>query len=86
MSHKLETGSQRKRIKRQENAKYKLFNRISFTSLGGMWKNCSVMELLQILTHKLLINDSHKSFKKIYILSDAPFRNQSIDLHCLAAD
>ena len=43
---------------------WSFFHRIPLTLLGGMWKNCSAMELSQILTHKLLINDSDKCFKR----------------------
>ena len=71
LANKFETGSQRKQTKCEKNAKYfklKFFHKILLTLLGGMWKNCSVMELLQILTHKLLISDSDKFFKKPSIL------------------
>ena len=52
--------------------------RILLTLLRGMWKNCSVLELLKVLTHKLLINYSDKFFKKTSILLLEPYRNQSI--------
>ena len=45
-----------------------VFYKISLILLGEMWKNCSVFELLQILTDKLLINDSDKFIKKPFIL------------------
>ena len=44
-----------------------------------MWKNYSVLKLLQILTHKLLISDSDKFVKTPSKLSCVPYRNQSID-------
>ena len=53
LSSKLETGSQRKQIKRN-----KMQNIISFHRIP-----LSILELLQILTHKLLIDDSDKFFK-----------------------
>lgn len=34
--------------------------------LGGMWRYYSVLELLQILTDKLLINDPDKFLKDLY--------------------
>ena len=37
---------------------------ISLTLFGGMWKNRSLLELLQIFTDKLLINDSDKFIEK----------------------
>ena len=60
-----------------------LFHRIPFRLLEGMWKNCSVLELLQILAHKILISDSHKFLKKPSVIYGASYRNQSIDPHCL---
>ena len=40
--------------------------------------NCSVLELLQTLTHKLFINTSNKLFKIPPIPLGKPYRNQSI--------
>ena len=54
--------------KMQNFINWSFFHKISIMLLGGMWNNYSVMELLQILTHELLINDSDKFFKTSSIL------------------
>ena len=48
----------------QDVTNWSFFDKISLTLLGDLWKNCSVLELLQISTQnatwKLIINDSDK--------------------------
>ena len=46
---------------------WSFFYNILLMLLGGIWKNCSVLGLLQIW-HKLLINDSDKFIQKPSIL------------------